>query len=58
MKHVAIFSAMTRRATMAADDAALAALRRWLDGHDAALDEWLGAPVRRICRRRRSLAVA
>ncbi|TLZ53172.1 MAG: hypothetical protein E6K18_00960 [Methanobacteriota archaeon] len=38
------------------DDANLIALRRWLEGHDEALEDWLGGRVSPIRRRRRTLA--
>jgi len=34
------------------------ALRRWLNGQDAALEEWLSGRVRPVVRRPRTLAVA
>jgi hypothetical protein len=37
-------------------DGDLDALRRWLNGQDAALEEWLDGRVRPIRRRRRALA--
>ena len=36
----------------------LEALRRWLNGQDAALEEWLSGRVRPIRRRPRTLAMA
>jgi len=39
-------------------DANTEALRRWLTGQDAALDEWLDGRVRPIRRKPRALATA
>ena len=49
---------MTRAGRERTDDANLVALRRWLQGEDDALEDWLSGRVRPIRKHRRQLAIA